>query len=97
MLARQYAVVGRSLPFEAVGRVLRDGAGEGRAYLEEKLVAGGEGGGVGVGGVERGDAFEEAGVVGAEVGEVEELVGVVGVSMRGDGEGRGGSWDVPRS
>lgn len=73
MHAIQYAVIGRPFPFAASGGVLRDCGDEGRAYLAEELVAGAEGGGVRVGGVEGFDAFEEDGVVGVEVGEVEEL------------------------
>ena len=44
-------------------------------YFDVELLTGGKGGGVGIGGVEWGDGFEEAAVVGAEIGEVEELGG----------------------
>lgn len=66
-------MAGRGLPFEAVGRVLRDRADGWRANLAAELVPGIEGGRVGIGGVEGGDGLEEVGVVGAEAGEVEEL------------------------
>lgn len=71
MPAAQETVVGRPLPREAVGRVVRDGADEGRADCDVEFFAWGKRGGAGGG--ERGDAVDEAGVVGGEVGEVEEL------------------------
>lgn len=73
MPAAHEAVVGRTLPREAIGRVLRDGADEGRADFDVQFVARFEGHGGREGGGERGDAVDEAGVVGVEVGEVEEL------------------------
>lgn len=80
MPAAHEAVVGRPLPREAVGRVVRNGADEGRADLDVQLVARVEGrGGRREGGGERGDAVDEAGVVGVEVGEVKELGELAGV------------------
>lgn len=72
--AQQYATIGRPLSFEAAGPALRDCGDKWRTYLAEELVAKGEGRGFGVGRVEKGDGFEEAGVKGAEVGEVEVLL-----------------------
>lgn len=77
MHARQYALIGRSRPFEPVGRVSRDRAHEWRAYFNVELVTRSESRGVGRGGVKVGgvgvNGVKEAGVVGAEVVEVEEL------------------------
>lgn len=89
MPAAHEAVVGRTLPREAVGRVVRDGADEGGADCDVQFLAWGEG----RGGGERGDAVDEAGVVGGEVGEVEELGGLRGegqvLVIDADGIGRG--------
>ena len=63
----------RPFPFETRRRILRDCGDKWWTNLAAELVTGGEGGRVGIGGVERDDGFEEAGVVGMEVGKVEEL------------------------